>query len=266
MAARGLSVAAAHAAGKGRPLVAKRELARELEYTYAAVIGVAAIAALVLTGLRSPVPPWHQLVAFAVAAFLLGSRTLRLSDTVGSVSVGFMFVFAALMELGPLGGAVVGAASALGGALLAPDLHYRQRPLVVVTAVSNIALAAAVSGWAYLSLHQACAEIGLTAGILPAFVVTGIYYLINSAGVCLMASPRAAQSAARLWSGSVAWTMLPFYFGGAAVVGVHLVSQALGPVVWLALIPVVLLVHFGLVLRTRARVAAQLAQERVPAD
>jgi len=263
---RGLWVAAGQVAGKGRPLVTNREPARGLEYAYAAVIGAAAIAALVLTGFRSPVPPWYQLVAFAIAGFLLGSRTLRLCNTIGSVSVGFMFVFAALMELGPLGGAVVGAASALGGSLLVPDIHYRQRPLVVIAAVSNITLAAAVAGWAYMGLHQSCVEIGLTGGILPAFVVVGIYYLINSAGVCLMASPRAAQSALRLWSDSVAWTMLPFYFGGGAVVGVHLVSQALGPAVWLALIPVVLLVHFALVVRTRARVAAKLAQERVAAD
>jgi hypothetical protein len=266
VAEAGLSVAVAQAAEKGWPLVAMPDPARESEYAYAGAMGLAALAAVVLTVLHSPMPRWYELLAFAVAGFTLGSRTLRISDTVGSVSVGFMFVFAALVELGPLGGAITGAASALGGALLPPDLPYRQRPLVVIAAVCNITLAAAVSGWAYLRLQQASAEVGLTGGILPAFIVTGIYYVINSAGVSLMASPQAGRSAVYLWFDSLSWTVLPFYLGSAAVVAVHVLSDGLGPVLWLALIPVVLLVHFGLVLRTRARVAAQLAEERARGD
>ncbi len=240
--------------------------AERTEYAYASAMGAAAIGAVILTACCARLPAWPELISFTLAAFLLGSRTLCITDTIGTVSVGFMFVFAALIELGPLGGVIAAVASALGGTLLVPDRTHRLRPLVVMAAVSNIALAAAAAGWAYLRLHEACAEMGLTGGVLPAFIVVGVYYMINSAGVCLMASPRVGQSAVRLWSDSLSWTVLPFYFGAGAVIGVHLVSNALGPIVWVALIPPVLLVHFGLVLRTRARVAAQLAQERASAD
>lgn len=235
--------------------------ALRLEIGYVAAMTAIALGVAIVTGHYAPVPPWPQLLGFTLAAGLLASRTIQLSSTVGSVSVAYIFVFAALLELGPIGALAAAAAAALGGTVFAPNRPIR-RPLVVVSAVSNLALAATAAAWAYLRLHEACAEIGMNGGLLPAFVVIGVYYLVNSAGVCLLASVRSDRSAWRLWSDSISWTVLPFYFGGAAAMGMHLLALGVGPLVWAGLIPVVLLVHTGLELRARAVAAAKLAEER----
>jgi hypothetical protein len=223
-------------------------------------MGTVAAVVAGLTSCHAAMPPWYELAGFVFAACLLASRTIRLSETLGSVSVGFVFVFAALLELGPLGGAIVAAASAVSGTLLC-SRKRRPRPVVVLAALANIVLAAGSAAWTYLWLDTACLEVGIATGLLPAFVAVGVYYMVNSLGVALMASTSGERSVLQVWSDNLSWTVLPFYVGGAVVMVVHLVGLGVGPWVWLALIPLVSLIHIGMELRTKAE-TAQPVEER----
>lgn len=235
------------------------------EYTIA--IGVVAAAVVVLTSWYGSLPTWYELAVYSLAACALGTRTIRLSRTLGTVSVSFIFVFAALVELGPLAGVIAALASAFGATIICPLICGPKKPvsiLVVGAAVSNVVLAAAAAGWAYAWLDGICVEAGIALGVLPAFIVIGVYYMVNSMGVAIMASTTREKTALEIWSDNLSWTVLPFYVGGFAVVGVHLVALAVGPFVWLALIPPVVIIHTAMALRAKA-VSATLAERRAAA-
>lgn len=235
------------------------------EYTIA--VGILAAAVVVLTSWYGSLPAWYELLVYSLAACALGTRTIRLSRTLGTVSVSFIFVFAALVELGPLAGVVAALASALGATLICPLVCGPRKPLsilVIGAAVGNVVLSAAAAGWAYAWIDGVCVEAGIPLGILPAFTVIGVYYMVNSMGVAIMASTTRERTALQIWSDNLSWTVLPFYVGGFAVVGIHLVALAVGPFVWLALIPPVVVIHTAMALRARA-VSAAPAERRATA-
>jgi hypothetical protein len=230
---------------------------------YAMAMGAAAAVLAGVTAHYDPLPTWYELTGFVLAACLLACRTIRLSPTLGTVSVGFVFVFATLVELGPVAGIVAGAGSALTGTLLSVR-QRRPRPVVVLAALSSIVLSAGVAGWAHAWLAAVCSDLGIGSGVLSVFVVIGVYYMVNSMGVALMASADGQKSVIQVWSDNLSWTVLPFYVGGVAVMVVHLVAAVIGPPVWLVLIPVTASVHVAMAIRARSR-ADQPAEERTPA-
>jgi hypothetical protein len=225
-------------------------------------IGMGAGAALLagITAQYGTLPPWHEVAGFALAAGLLASRTIRLSPTLGTVSVGFVFVFATLVELGPLPGIMAGAVAALSGTLLCPR-QRRPRPVVVLAALSSIVLSAGLAGWGHRWLDAVCSDLGAASALLSVFIVIGVYYMVNSMGVALMASAGGEQSLGQVWCDNLSWTVLPFYVGGTAVTLVHLVAVVIGPYVWLVLIPATGLVHAAMAIRASRR-ADRLAEER----
>ncbi len=230
------------------------------EYTIAT--GIIAVAVVALSSRYGSLPTWYELLGYSLAACALATRTIRLSRTLGTVSVSFVFVFAALVELGPLAGIIVGAASALGATLICPLVcgpRRRLSVLVIAAAVNNVVLSAAAAGWAYTWTERICVDAGLSLGILPAFIVIAVYYMINSMGVAVMASAYREKSTLQVWSENLSWTVLPFYVGGAVVVAIHLVALVVGPLVWMALIPPVVIIHTAMALRAKGG-------EAVPAE
>ncbi len=236
---------------------------RQLSY---ATIMAAAIIVAGVTFAYGSWPHWYQLVGFSVAACLLGTRTIRLSRTLGTVSVGFIFVFATIVELGPAAAIIAGAASALGATVLCSVICRRKRApsaLVVVTNVAIISLAAGTAGWCYQQLEVVYETIGLRVPLLPAFIVIGVYYLINSMGMALMASADGKRNAISVWSENLYWTVLPYYVGGAVVVVVQMAAAHVGEHLWLVLIPPVALIHIGMDVRAKAKLAQRVDERSV---
>jgi hypothetical protein len=230
-------------------------------------IGTLAAVVVVLTSWYGALPAWYELLVYSLAACALGTRTIRLSRTLGTVSVSFVFVFAALVELGPLAGVIAALASALGATLICPLVCGPKKPisiLVIGAAIGNVVLSAAAAGWAHTWIDRICVDAGIPLGVLPAFVVIGVYYMVNSMGVAVMASTTRDRTALQIWSDNLSWTVLPFYVGGAVVMAIHLVALAVGPIVWLALIPPVIVIHTAMALRAKAAAAA-LAERRAAA-
>lgn len=218
---------------------------------------LAAATAAGLVACRWGAPDWVELLGFAVAAFLLGSRTIRLSRMLGTCSVGFIFVFAAVVHLGPTAGVVAAIFAAIGGTFVAtgPGPLLRKPPaIVVLAAIANLTLAAAVAGAMHQALNAAYAELGISAGVLPIFLAIAAYYAVNSFGVALLGSTTTGQSPARLWAGSIAWTSVPYMVGGAAVAVVHFLALATSPLIWFALIPAAIIAHVAIDMRARAQV------------
>ena len=180
---------------------------------YAAASAALAAAVVGVSFAFGEFPEWYRVVGFTLAAGMLGTRTIKLSSTLGTVSVGFMFVFAALIELGPPAGLVAATASAFGGTMLCPLVCQRKRrppALVVVAAVGNVVVAAGAAGWAYLTLDAICTDMGLSMGIVPAFIAIGVYYVVNSIGVALMVSADGKRSLLDVWASNLSWTDVVF--------------------------------------------------------
>jgi hypothetical protein len=116
---------------------AKRASRIAAEYTIA--MGIVTIAVVGLTSWYGELPSWYDLIGYSLAACLLATRTIRLSETLGTVSISFIFVFAAIVELGPLGGVIAGAASGLGATLLCPRSCRKngRAPVLVIAAISE---------------------------------------------------------------------------------------------------------------------------------
>lgn len=246
---------------EGRAPVTDAHVVYRRQIVYAALMGMAALLVGGLTLVYGKWPAWYQLLGFSLAACLLGTRTIRLSRTLGTVSVGFIFVFAAIVELSPVAGVIAGASSAIGGTLMCSLIcagKPRPQPVVVLTAISNIVLAAAAAGWAYQTLFHTYDLLGISTGVLPAFIVIGVYYAVNSMCVALMASTDGARSPFAVWSDNLSWTVLPFYVGGAVVMVIHLLARDVGPHVWLLLIPPVAGLHIAMDMRAKARIAERV--------
>ena len=237
---------------------------RQLILTTVISIAAAILAGLIFT--TDEWAAWYEIVGFSIAACLLGSRTISISRSMGTVSVGFIFVFATAVGLGPAEAIIAGAASVLGATVLSPLMSRPKRApaaLVVITNVAIISLAAGVSGWCYGQLSGLYETIGISTGVLAAFIVIGIYYVINSMGMAVMASADGKRTVGAIWSENLYWTVLPYYVGGAAAVVVHALAAAVGPYVWLAIIPPTLLIHVGLDHRARARFAQHVDEREL---
>jgi hypothetical protein len=245
---------------------AKRASRVAAEYTIA--MGIVTIAVVGLTSWYGELPSWYDLIGYSLAACLLATRTIRLSETLGTVSISFIFVFAAIVELGPLGGVIAAAASGLGATLLCPRScrkNGRAPVLVIAAAVNNVVLAAAAAGWAYAWIDEVCLDAGISGGILPAFVVIGVYYMVNSLSFALIAAISEGRTPLQVWSDNLSWTVLPFYVGGAVVVVVHVLAVALSPLIWLAVIPPAIVIHLAMALRVKSS-SSEVAESRAEAQ
>ncbi|MGQ9730404.1 MAG: hypothetical protein ACUVX8_03950 [Candidatus Zipacnadales bacterium] len=223
---------------------------------FVAVMGGVALLIGIMSLLSRTFPSLCGFLGFTFASGLLGTRTIRLSRSLGTISVGFLLVFATAIELGPLAGMVSGLAAALGGTVLCTFLcgkGRRPRALIVFGAMANIALAAGAAGWVFIGLERICADVGLPYDVLPAFTSMGIYYLVNSLGVAGLASLDGRRSVLAIWSDNLSWTVLPFYLGGAVVLLIHVLSVVAGPFVYVILIPTVSVIHLSLEYRAKAR-------------
>lgn len=192
------------------------------------VVGVYVLGLLAGAGAVLAPGPASRGEAWEMALFLLlgvaaGSKHVHLSrnkdvqSNIGSMSLGFVLTFAAMLHFGPATALLVGVSSTLLGCLFNKWKNPAHQPIHQL--VFNVAVSAVetwVSGWVFLALN----DHGLTLDAVhsfPAVIASCLsYFFINTglvAGVLALCMDKPVFA---LWRQTFAWTVFS-YFAGACV-------------------------------------------------
>ena len=158
-----------------------------------------------------------ELSLFMIASAFAFHRKIPLmrkhtSNDHGSISIGFITIFAALFQLGPLGALFTGAIGALFGSLYPIRCPRYQ----IAFNVSIIAVAAWATSFGFIAIQPLPIDQSNWTLIEAVFVAATIYYLINSTGVATVIALSSAQSPLRLWQEKFVW-LAPGYFAASAI-------------------------------------------------
>lgn len=189
----------------------------------------------------------------------LGSRKLTLLRANGawarggSMSVGFVVVYAAIFFLGVEAAVLVGGASMIGQGLVGPKRHRLDQVLF------NVATAAVAAGLAAL-LYRALGghPISFSAGArfsvqgdlslkaLPAVLATTLlYYSLNTFSVATIIALSTERRVLPFWRENVLWTA-PGYFAAASIAAfAKAFYVALGSAVFFMALPIVYLIYYS---------------------
>ena len=129
-------------------------------------------------------PRPQEFTMFLILGALAGSKKIRLirskkAEATGTMSVAFAVTFAAILHFGPEGGALVGLISGLSACL-----YPKRQPLYQAAFnLSDIALAAYLSGRVFIASGGRPGEVDFIENVVPAFAAALTYYLLNTFSV-----------------------------------------------------------------------------------
>lgn len=212
------------------------------------LVGVTSAAALIVlfsswAGHRVNAPVDFALAALAV--LFAGSRTLRFSDLVGTVSLGSLVVFASLLHLGTPEACVIAALGGLAAIAFSPA-RYGRPPVVMIFAVASLIVTAWVAGHVFTLAGGLPTAVNGEGLALPAFVSATAYYLVNAVFVAAAAHLTSGVRWRVLAATCLGPTVLGFYAGAGLAVILHVAWQLSGAWVILAGLPVGYAIHLSL--------------------
>ncbi|PKQ10164.1 MAG: hypothetical protein CVT69_01095, partial [Actinobacteria bacterium HGW-Actinobacteria-9] len=119
----------------------------------------------------------------------------------GSVSLGFVFAYAAVLLGGPISGVIV----ALFHAVTPRDLRERKPLIRMIFNAAQLAVAALLAGWVLLALggvpllSASASDMGIMQWLFPAVVAALVHAGTNMALVALAMSLSSGLSVVRIW-------------------------------------------------------------------
>ena len=180
------------------------------------LLGVGSLLAVRLV----PAPPTRadswELALFILLGLLAGRTKVRLmprrtAEDIGSLSLSFALIFAALLRLGLAPAMLVGGLSTLASCLI----PKRQALHQVTFNVCLSAFATFASGWVFLSLNAGGVEIERLRSFGAVMSSGMVFFLINSSAVAGVIALCTGKSLPTVWHASFLWTA-PSYFAAAA--------------------------------------------------
>ena len=190
-------------------------------FVYLAGLGVALLSYIL------PTPHAHaylwELALLLLLAVVLGSRKVIIlppttAEDSGSLSLGYVITFWAILRFGPTAGLVIGGISALSGCVypkLMPihQLTFNVSLAVVQSWVSGIIFVVANRG--LLTLHPIWS--------LPGVLLAGVtYFVINTGGVACVVAMSTGKTVFPLWKKTFFWTC-PTYLAGASITSLAMI-------------------------------------------
>jgi hypothetical protein len=232
--------------------------ATPVPFSVTCLVGAASLAAtaLLLTawaGHYAAAPV--DLVVASLAVLIAGSRTLRVSDLVGTVSIGSLVVLAALIHLGTPEACVVGALGGLAAMVLSPERHERP-PAAMIFAVASLVITAWVAGHVFVLAGGRRDMFGIETLAVPAFVAATAYYIVNGALVTMVSHLTYRVSWRELLNTCLGPTVVAFYAGAGLAVLLHVAWQLSGAWVLIGGAPIAYVIHLTLSRRMSQQAAA----------
>ena len=191
--------------------------------------GQAYILGVSVTGLTVAVYSWAQLFAqgvdwqwliLATLTLLTGNFTVRIPGIPALLSVSDTFVFASVLLFGPAAGTIIALLDALIISLRVGQ--FTRTPFRLIFNVAAVALATRISAEVFFGVagippysikHTALGDI-----LLPLFLFTLSYFLLNSWLVTLALAEEQQKAPLLIWKKNFLWLSVN-YFGGGSVAG-----------------------------------------------
>lgn len=184
-----------------------------------------------------------QWLILAALTLLTGTFTVRIPGIPARLSVSDTFVFASVLLFGPAAGTITALLDAL---IISLRLrHHTREPFRVIFNVSAVALATRISGEVFFAVARippySAAHTPLSQILLPLFLFTLSYFLLNSWLVTVALALEQDKPPATIWRHNFLWLSVN-YFGGGSVAGLlvtytrEIDSTTLGIIVPLLLI------------------------------
>ncbi len=178
---------------------------------------------------RIPTPRAHaylwELGVILLLAVLLGSKKVTIlpakqsvKEDSGSLSLGYVITFAAILRFGPTAGLVIGGVSALSGCIYPKLMPMHQLTFNVSLAVIQSWLSGlvfVVANGGSMSLHP----VGSFLAVLAAAIT---YFLINTGGVACVVGLFSNKPIWPLWKKTFLWTG-PTYVAGASITSLAII-------------------------------------------
>ena len=200
-----------------------QQLSRLSRRGQAYIFGVSAI------GLTVAVYSWAQLFVQAVdwqwlilaaLTLLTGNFTVRIPGIPALLSVSDTFVFASVLLFGPAAGTIIALLDALIISLRVGQ--FTRTPFRLIFNVAAVALATRVSGEVFFRVSgiqpYSVAHTPLPEILLPLFLFTLSYFLLNSWLVTLALAEEQQKAPLSIWKQNFLWLSVN-YFGGGSVAG-----------------------------------------------
>ncbi len=182
----------------------------------------AAAGAAFVPGPNVQTPLW-ELALFLCLGAVAGSKHVHLmrgkgtESDAGSMSLGFVLTFAAMLRFGPTAALLVGVSGTLLGCLYDRLRHPTHQPIHQLA--FNVAVSAVetwVSGWVFLALNHHTLSLDAVRSF-PAVIASCLsYFLINTGLVAQVIALCMNRPAFALWRETFSWTVFS-YFAGACV-------------------------------------------------
>ena len=194
---------------------------------FVCLLGLAAA----LAATRLPVSGGWELGVFLLLGLLTGRTKVRLTpprtsqrtaDAIGTLSLTFALIFAALLRLGPGAAMLVGSLSTLSSCL------YPKRQALHRVAF-NLALNAAgtyTAGRVFGDLHGGLRDASLLAQFGAVMASCLSFFLINTVAVAAILSLTTGRAAWTIWRETLLWTAPSYFAAGSAG---ELAALLLGP-------------------------------------
>jgi diguanylate cyclase (GGDEF)-like protein/putative nucleotidyltransferase with HDIG domain len=165
---------------------------------------------------------------YIVAAILASRLKIRLPGIFVTLSMNYVVILAALMNLGRASGMIVGVASALGQCFI----HADQRPKWYHLLFNMFAMAFPVMA-ADLALQSQTLNYVDPTGALSLLMASLLYFIMNTVTVAGIISVTSSMGLLTIWRDSYLWTSPQYLVGGLIAGGLHFMNRYLG---WPALI------------------------------
>jgi diguanylate cyclase (GGDEF)-like protein/putative nucleotidyltransferase with HDIG domain len=192
---------------------------------------------------------WGPFLLYLAAAMLGANLKVSLPGITGTLSVNYLFIFTAAIELSPLETLAIGCAS--GMAQLLWGARRRPRPIQMLFTLSAMS---AATNLTYVVAHFHGLGSSVPARLMAACTV---YFLSNTGSVGLIIAFTEGKNFFRLWKDNFFWTA-PHYLVGGTVAGVfHVINRQLGWQSELLAFPTAYLVY-----RSYRLYLARLAEEK----
>jgi putative nucleotidyltransferase with HDIG domain len=183
--------------------------------------------------------PWRVLL-FMLAATGASRLKIRLPGILVTLSVNYVVIMTALLNLNPGAGMIVGVASALGQSYI----YTRQKPqwfqALFNAAAMSLPILAAESAlrFRWLSVADPSGWLNLLAASME-------YFFINTVIVAGIVSCTSSQAIFRNWRESYLWTFPQYLVGGGIAGAIHFLQRFIGwPAVILG-VPAIYLVYLS---------------------
>ncbi|MGQ9731146.1 MAG: HD domain-containing phosphohydrolase [Candidatus Zipacnadales bacterium] len=216
------------------------------------IIGMCGVgfAALVGAWFASETRHYEASLIYIALAFFASSQRLQMHPRLGTMSPGFVFVFAALLQCGTAIAVVAAVASALGGLFFTAGRLRRQPLPATLYAIGSLALAAWSAGTVFDYLCAGNVPTTLTKLLGPATAAISAYYGISVASLGAI-SVAVSQKLSSNWLPESLWLAPVYVAGGTAALTINAAYDRFGPAVFLLGLPIIYVVQRAYTVRAQ---------------